>query len=341
MKNKKIISIAGLPLLVLLWFGPLPARAAGPGDLLVPLGETVGIDLTFPGAVVSGYAEIRSDGETLCPAREAGIRPGDRITAVDGVNVADGRDFMAKAAGFSGASVTLTLRRDGRELTAAVTPVRNEQGTWQLGLWLRDAVRGIGTVTFYDPAQGRYGALGHGVSAPESRELLPVSGGSVTRAVVADVVPGRAGEPGELCGAAGEGILGTVESNTPQGLFGRWTAPAPSAPAVPAAADDEICPGPAELLSTVDGSGPRRFSAQILRVDRSGGRVRQLTISVTDPELLALTGGIVQGMSGSPILQNGKLVGAVTHVLVSDPSKGYGISAENMLAAAEALLPAA
>lgn len=340
MKNKKIISIAAGPLLVLLCFGPLPARAAGPGDPVVPLGEAVGIDLAFPGAVVSGYAELRSGEETLCPAREAGVRPGDRVTALNGIPVADGHDFMARAAAFDGEPVTLTLRRDGREVDAVVTPAQNEQGAWQLGLWLRDAVRGVGTVTFYDPADGTYGALGHGVSAPESRELLPLTEGSICTAAVADVVPGRAGEPGELCGMPGEPRLGTVERNLSQGIFGRWEAPPPAAAPVVAAADEEIRLGPAELISTVDGAGPRRFAAEIIRLDRSGGRVRQLTVAVTDPELLRLTGGIVQGMSGSPLLQNGKFIGAVTHVLVSDPSKGYGISAENMLAAAS-LSPAA
>ena len=181
----------------------------------------------------------------------------------------------------------------------------------------------------------------HYVTAPESRELLPLTEGNISAAAVEDVVPGRAGEPGELCGVPGERQLGTVERNLPQGIFGRWEAPVPAAAAVIAAADEEIRLGPAELLSTVDGAGPRRFAAEIIRLDRTGGRVRQMTVAVTDPELLRRTGGIVQGMSGSPILQNGKLIGAVTHVLVSDPSKGYGISAENMLAAAAALSPAA
>jgi len=334
MKNKKIISIAGL-LLLLLRSGALPALAAGPGDELVPVGETVGIDLLCCGAVVSGFAEVHTGGSTVCPARDAGVRPGDRITALDGAAVADGQDFMAKAAAFTGESVSLTLCRDGRDLELTVTPVRNDQGLWQLGLWLRDAIHGVGTVTFYDPASGTYGALGHGVGAPESRELLPIAGGSISPTTVADVVPGKAGEPGELCGMPGEGgALGTVESNTPQGIFGKWTAPVSGLGTLPVAADEEIRPGPATILSTVDEAGPRAFDAEILRIDRSGGETRQLTISVTDPELLAVTGGIVQGMSGSPIVQDGKLVGAVTHVLVSDPSKGYGISMENMLKAA-------
>ena len=339
MKNKKIIFIAGL--LLALRLGAFPALAAGPGDLLVPVGETVGIDLTCRGAMVSGFAEVHAGPAAVCPARDAGILPGDRITALDGVPVADGQAFLDAAERFDGRDVTLTVCRDGRETDVTVCPARNEQGRWQLGLWLRDSVRGVGTVTFYDPASGTYGALGHGVGVPDSRELLPIAGGSITAAAVADVVPGKAGEPGELCGMPeGDRTLGTVERNTPQGIFGRWTAPTEPRLALPAASDAEIRTGPATILSTVDGTGPRQFAAEILRIDRSDG-TRQLTVAVTDPELLALTGGIVQGMSGSPILQNGRLVGAVTHVLVSDPTKGYGISAENMLKAAEQIRSAA
>ena len=222
-----------------------------------------------------------------------------------------------------------------------VTPRQGEQGTWQLGLWLRDGVQGVGTVTFWDPVTGKYGALGHGVSLPECQGLLPLSEGQITDAEVVDVLPGQRGEPGELCGVPRQPVLGTVEENTPQGIFGRAGAAFNVREAVPVASDSEIHPGPAVILSTVDCDGPREFTVEIVRVDRSGNQARQIVLCVTDPALLDKTGGIVQGMSGSPILQDGKLVGAVTHVLVDNPTKGYGISMESMLGAGMTLRNAA
>ena len=165
-----------------------------------------------------------------------------------------------------------------------------------------------------------------------------VSGGVITRATVGSVVAGQKGLPGELCGVpAPDQILGTIESNQICGIFGRADAPLSSARAIPAASESQITLGGATILATVSADGPREYAAEITRITREPGDVRELTLTITDPALLAVTGGIVQGMSGSPILQNGRLIGAVTHVLVGDPTKGYGISLENMLAACQAL----
>ena len=340
MKNKKIIP--GLLLSLALLCFPQRAAAAQAGDALVPVGRTVGIELNCRGAVVTGFSDVETEKGTLCPAREAGVLPGDTIISLNGETVENGRAFLEKADRFSGEDVTLLARRGEREVELTVTPEKNAEGTWQLGLWLRDCIHGVGTVTYYDPLTGDFGALGHGVSLPEGERLMEISGGSIMDAEVVDVVAGQKGEPGELCGVAdGERVLGSVESNTPRGIFGKAAGALCQREALPVAADSEIRPGKALIVSTVDGTGPREFEAEILRIDFSGADTRQLTIAVTDQALLASTGGIVQGMSGSPILQNGKLVGAVTHVLLNDPSKGYGISMENMLKAAPALAPAA
>jgi len=332
MKNKKIYTFLFAALLALRLSAP--AGAASAGDLLVPVGQAVGIHLTCDGAMVSGLAEINTESGAVCPARDAGLRSGDRIVAVNGESVHSGEDFLEKAKDFSGGEISLRVVRDDRTLEMFVTPRLGPQG-WQLGLWLRDGIQGIGTVTYYDPSKGTFGALGHGVSLPESQGLLPLSGGEILPERVSDVVPGRRGEPGELCGLpTGEDALGVVASNTPQGIFGAAKAPLGGRAAVPVASDGEIRPGKAVILSTIDESGPREFDAEILRIDGLGAGTRQLTVAVTDPALLSATGGIVQGMSGSPILQNGKLVGAITHVLIGDPAKGYGITMENMLRAA-------
>ena len=276
---------------------------------------------------------MTTDSGTSRPAEAAGIQPGDRILALNGREVTDGASFLAAADSLTGEPVTLRLVRGSETLELTVQPVKSTRGRWQLGLWLRESVTGIGTVTYYDPATGEYGALGHGVSLPEGA-LMAIAGGSIYRAGVGSVIPGSRGAPGELQGVPGGGIVGSIGRNTPCGIFGTATEPLSTAPAVPVAGSGEVTLGPAEILSTVGPGGPAAYDIEISRITRGGDGTRQLTLIVTDPELLAITGGIVQGMSGSPILQNGKIVGAVTHVLVNDPTRGYGIFIENMLTAA-------
>lgn len=318
-----------------------PRALAAPVQL-VPVGRAVGIELSCDGVVVTGFADVDTEKGPTCPARDAGMLPGDRIVAINGTAVEGGQDFQTKAAALPGGeSVTLRTVRAGQEFELTVTPCRSRQGDWQLGLWLRDGVQGVGTVTFYDPATGEYGALGHGVSLPENQSLLPLGHGRITSAEVVDVLPGKKGEPGELCGVPGQAELGSVEGNTPQGIFGIAGQSLCNGKPVPVAFDEEIHPGPAVILSTVDQGGPKEYNVELVRIDRSGTASRQLVLCVTDPALLERTGGIVQGMSGSPILQDGKLVGAVTHVLVDDPTRGYGITMEHMLSAVGGLENAA
>ena len=326
---KKIVLSLTLSLMALI----VPVRAAA-AEELIPVGATVGIELNCRGVVVTGFSDVETAAGPRCPAKEAGLLPGDAIVAVNGRDVADGREFLEKTAECAEAPMQLRALRSGRELELTVTPAENNEGRYQLGLWLRDSVHGIGTITFYDPVTGAYGALGHGVALQSGGELLDISGGCITAAGVEDVIPGQKGEPGELRGVPdGERVLGSVDANTPQGIFGTARGPLGAAEPLPVASDSEIRTGKARIVTTVDSDGPREFDAEIVRIDLSAGDARQLTISVTDPELLSATGGIVQGMSGSPVLQDGKLVGAVTHVLLSDPSKGYAVSMENMLSA--------
>ena len=307
------------------------ALAAEPGDALVPVGEAVAISLRCDGVVVSALADVAAPDGTCCPAGEAGVQAGDRIVAVNGERVTGAEDFLRRAAEFSSACVLLSIERGGEAKTVSVTPKLGSGGTYQIGLWLRDAVRGLGTVTFYDPATGEYGALGHGVGLPETGELMNASGGEIYRADITGVVMGERGTPGELCGSAlGASPIGSIEENTIRGIFGTSRTPLGTLPAMLVAAESEIRLGEATILSTVGSGGVRSYDALITRIARTGDGGK-LTLTITDGDLLAVTGGIVQGMSGSPILQNGKIVGAVTHVLVNDPTKGYGISMENML----------
>ena len=315
----------------------LCGRAAA-AETLIPVGEPVGIRIDVEGVLVAGTGAVETREGPASPAQEAGIRAGDLITALNGEAVERAEELAGELAALEEDSAELTILRDGRRMQVVVAPARENPEGARLGLWLRDGVTGIGTVTYIDPETGEFGALGHGVNGGEGGALLPTAEGGVCMARIVDVTPGRPGCPGELSGsfAAGEEI-GSVDKNTDCGIFGRLTRqPFALREALPVAAPDEVENGEASILACVAGQQAREYRVEIARTGFIAGNGRDLTVRVTDPELLALTGGIVQGMSGSPILQNGKLVGAVTHVLTSDPGRGYGILAVNMLRASAA-----
>lgn len=331
MKGRKgaagTLLLSGLLLFVL----PLQALAV---DTLVPMGCAVGIELETDGVMVAGFSEIETENGVRSPAAEAGMKAGDVITAV-GERRTDGTQSLLSAlTALDGSEIAVTARRDGHEMLFHVLPAKSGEGRWQLGLWLREGVSGIGTVTYYDPESHDFGALGHGISDLESGKLLPFDGGTITDAAVVDVVKGAPGAPGELCGQPDpDRVLGALEKNTGCGIFGKAGFADAGTP-VPVASPQEVRLGPASILATVNGSGVREYSVEISRIYRQPDEHRFLMLTVTDPELLAQTGGIVQGMSGSPILQDGKLIGAVTHVLLSDATRGYGIGIRDMLDAA-------
>ncbi len=299
---------------------------------LIPVGHTVGIKLFSRGVMVVKMPEQHT------PAGECGLRSGDVIMKCGGVTVQSTEQFQALLQK-NGAGVTdLQVRRGGENVTLSVEPEQTERGGYAIGAWIRDSMAGIGTVTYYDPSTETFGALGHGIADVDTALLMPFSSGTILPSTVKAVKRGTAGDAGELRGDFDlSRELGSLFANTHQGVFGEvercpeeWQA----GQALPVASAGEICPGPATILSNVRGDEVRSYSVEILKVVEQAGDGRNLVLSVTDPELLEATGGIVQGMSGSPVLQNGKIVGAVTHVLVNDPTKGYGIFIENMLNAA-------
>ena len=298
-------------------------------------GQPVGIELQTEGLTVAGFAEVQTAEGARSPAREAGLREGDRIVSLGGESVTAAEDFIAAVGALEGEDAELGLKRGGESLTLRVRPALSDDGQWMLGLWLRDQSSGIGTLTFYDPETGVYGALGHGVSDENGGGALPIRGGRITDAQIVDLKPGSPGIPGELSGCADRAkVLGDVEKNCEKGVYGVACA----ALGEGSAEVGTPRPGPALLLTTLEGRRVRAYGIEISRVVEEGGTQR-LLLTVTDPLLRELSGGIVQGMSGSPILQDGKLVGAVTHVLVSDPCRGYGIGIGDMLAEAGIAAP--
>ncbi len=294
------------------------------GKELIPGGQVVGLELTGGAVTVAAFPENSR-------AQEAGVQVGDRILRLNGQAVTTAGEIR-QALDRSQGSVELELLRNGETLLLTVFPEPSDSGP-RLGIYLRQGITGIGTVTWYDPQTGSFGALGHGVT-DSSGELLCLRQGSIYRARVASVRRGRAGEPGQLMGALeSPAPIGSLTKNTSQGVFGK-TEPLWSQP-MEIASRDQVQTGNATILSTVDASGVQEYSVQILKIYPNARKTgRNLLIKITDPALLNTTSGIVQGMSGSPILQNGRIVGAVTHVLVNDPTTGYGIFIENMLDAA-------
>ncbi len=299
---------------------------------LVPVGHTVGVKLFADGVLVVGL----SDGDT--PAKECGLREGDVVVTFNGADIASTEHLQRLLAENGAARATMGVRRGTQTLTLPVTPTRDDDGTVRLGAWIRDSMAGIGTMTFYDPASGVFGALGHGVTDVDTGKLMPLECGSIMDATVKAVKRGEKGSPGEL---RGEFDLtrdsGSLYANTDCGLFGRIegeTNAVTTQTAVPVARHGEVKTGKAEILANCGGDTVRAYAVEIERVYSGVSPTLNLLLRVTDPALLEETGGIVQGMSGSPILQNGKLVGAVTHVLLNDSTRGYGIFIENMLSAA-------
>ena len=300
----------------------LGAQAAVP-ETLIPGGDAIGLELDIEGISV---VEMAND-----IPEKAGLRCGDLICKADGKPLSSAEELKAAVETAQGRPMALTVVRGGEEKTVKLSPVQTAEG-WKLGVYVRDGLKGIGTVTYYEE-DGDFGALGHGVSGSEGTGLLPLRGGDVLPSEVASVVKGEAGTPGCLRGAWQEGTAcGKVERNTHQGIFG--TMEKGSGPALPVAPASQIHKGKAEIRSTIHGRNVETYTVEICEICDTETHDRNLLLKVTDPKLLEATGGIVQGMSGSPIIQDGKLIGAVTHVLIDDPTMGYGIFIENMLDAA-------
>lgn len=288
-------------------------------------GSLVGIKLRGAGVIVIGFADFYNGSD---------LREGDIILSADGADIDSYHDFAR--ASESGEPVELRVSRDETEFTTVLETVLCDDGVRRLGIWVRDSAAGVGTLTFVDSERGVYGALGHGINESDTGVRFPVRKGTIEKSRVAGITKGQRGAPGEITGAfiAGSETLGTIESNSDCGVFGRVLGGVETFGSYPAALAGDVTTGPAEIICDV-GEGSRTYSVNIMRLNRLGSAVKGILLEITDPDLIAITGGIVQGMSGSPIIQNGHIIGAVTHVLVNNPACGYGVFIENMLDYAE------
>ena len=297
---------------------------------VIPLGEAFGIKLFTDGVIVASLSDIYTTGGICCPAAEAGLRAGDYLIEADGMTIGSNSDLAAYIGQSQGQSVTFKVRRGEKEFETTVTPVFGE-GAFRTGMWVRDSAAGVGTLTFYDPNTGMFAGLGHGICDADAGSVMTLKTGEPAAITLCGIVKGQRGEPGQLRGYfSSDESMGRLLANNETGVYGTLDSPKEGTP-MDVLSRDEVKPGPVEILASIDGSGPRLYSAEIKKVNTADQPTKNLVISVTDKRLLESTGGIVQGMSGAPILQDGKLCGAVTHVFMDDPTMGYGIFAETML----------
>ena len=305
---------------------------------VVPGGDVFGIRLYTRGVMVIRIDEVTTPSGNKCPGKTAGLKEGDMIISVDGVQVNRNKELSAIIAGSNGKSLRMQIERNGENKEIMFTPVLADDSMYKGGLWIRDSTAGIGTITWYDRENGLFAGLGHAVCDVDTGEIMPLAGGDVVKATVSGCYKGKKGSAGELCGIFSSGSIGELYLNGNTGIYGYLTDYDKDAEALPVALRQEVKEGAARIICTVDDKGPAYYDIEITKVYSSSQRnQRNLTVRITDEKLLNITGGIVQGMSGSPIIQNGMLVGAITHVFLDDSTEGYGIFAENMIDTAQSV----
>lgn len=322
-------------------FGIMPVKTVNvdivSNRTIVACGNTVGVRLNLDGILVIGVSEVEHNRKKIVPIKNTGIKPGHIITHVNGKRV----DNIDELVGFidksGGRPLRIKYNTGKGYVEATVTPViSSDDNKYHIGIWVRDSTAGIGTLTYYDPVTGGFGALGHGITDIDTGTLMAVKSGEIMESNILGIKAGRAGNPGELKGIFTEGTrLGVIHKNSDIGIYGKLDKNAEKR--IPGklykvGVRTEIAEGPATILSNIDGKKIEEYSIEIQKISRQNiNGSKGMIIKITDERLLNATGGIVQGMSGSPIIQKGKIIGAVTHVLVNDPTHGYGIFIETML----------
>jgi len=304
---------------------------------VIPLGFAIGVRINTDGVMVLGTGSFAGiNGETHRPAHDI-LRAGDLILRANNTEINNKEDLSEYVAAGEG-EVTFSIRRDGEETEVTLTPeIAATDNIRRIGVWVRDSTKGIGTLTFYNPATGEFGALGHGILDVDTKMLLSVRSGTIMPSTVTSVNRGARGMPGELEGQVDVSTsLGTITTNCQSGIFGKLCPQAiqgfENLARMPIARRAQIQEGPATILTNVTGTEVQEYKIQIESINRNAtDETKGIVIRITDPELLQITGGIVQGMSGSPIIQDGRIIGAITHVFVQDPTKGYAIFIESMI----------
>ncbi|MDE6780751.1 MAG: SpoIVB peptidase [Ruminococcus sp.] len=337
-KNTDEVSQATLTL-----FGAIPVKNIevheAEAPVLVAGGNPFGIKLLMDGVMVTEMGEVETEnGEKVCPAQDAGIQVGDIIKSADGKNITSNDEIQEVIGNSNGRKIKIIISRDGKDFPVFLKPeYSTTSGNWRGGMWVRDSIAGIGTMTFFNKTTGEFAGLGHPVCDSDTGELVPIYSGEAVPVEITDAKKGAKGIPGELHGQfMYGGNFGILNRNNSCGVYGLLSETAVKALCENAEEykmgyRQDIKTGYAEILTTVSGDTPEKYSIEIEKIDyNSSESTKNMVIRITDDDLLESTGGIVQGMSGSPVIQDGKIIGAITHVFVSDPTRGYAIFAENM-----------
>ncbi len=299
---------------------------------VVPSGEIFGLRLFTEGVVIVRTETVDTATGNVSPTENAGLKVGDVIVKIDNGKVTSSNEVSNLISQGSKTSFSVEYVRNSVHYNTVLnTAYSLSEGKYKAGMWIRDSAAGIGTLTFYEPNSKIFAGLGHGVCDIDTGDILPFSDGDIVAAKIGGCYKGENGKAGELCGSFLNNSIGLLKDNNAKGVYGVLTKNVTSSGAIPIAMEYEVKTGSARIISTVDENGPQYYDIEITKISPSNDENKHMVIKVTDSELIEKTGGIVQGMSGSPIIQNGMLVGAVTHVLINDPQKGYGIFAETML----------
>jgi len=300
---------------------------------VIPGGTAIGIKLYINGVLVVGLSDIPTGTKTVSPGKKAGLEEGDLITMINGRELKTSGDLSRKVQESGGGDIELTISRKGQTLTKKITPIfYADANEYKIGVWVRDSAAGIGTVTFVNPQDNTFAALGHGISDSDTGVILDIKNGKTTSCKISSVLKGEKGSPGELRGIFDDNDTGQILENREDGIYGYFNNSDKTASTVSIALSSQVHTGEATIYSNIIGDKIEEFKVEIERVMHQSQRgSKGMVVKVTDQRLLDTTGGIVQGMSGSPIMQDGKLVGAVTHVFINDPTRGYGMFAEWMI----------
>ena len=303
------------------------------------LGTPFGIKIYTDGVMVVGINNVDVVGGESSPAKDAGLKLGDLITSINGQTVLTNEEVAAIIEKSDGENITLNITRNGSKKVISLKPVLSKSTqSYKAGIWVRDSSAGIGTQTFYSPTLGVISGLGHGISDQDTGKILTVNNGEIVSAEILAVQKSEKGSPGELKGKFLDETLGSIAVNNTTGLYAvtdNYSYNKEDLTEI--ALKQEIKTGPAKIITTIDGTQPKYYDCNIEKISYNGSLSKNMLVRITDKSLISATGGIVQGMSGSPVIQNGKLIGAITHVLVDDPTAGYAIFAENMLNTAQSI----
>ena len=330
-KSKKFLGLGCLMTLILFCVN---LTVSAEEQLLVPMGRTIGITVNIKGVSVINTAGFETEDGSVCsPAADAGISADDIILKIDGREISSAADLEKMTNKAGSGELSVVYEHGGEEKQTSVRAKKDaNDGRYRIGVWIKDSASGIGTITYYDPKSKSFGALGHGICDSKGR-LINISGGNALKAEVTSVRRGEKGAPGELLGIFGEddNILGNVLKNTDEGVFGKiLNEDGLPKEAIPVAERSEVHEGDASILCNVEGDDICEYSVKIIKINDDENSSKGMIVKITDSRLIEKTGGIVQGMSGSPLIQDGKLVGAVTHVFVNNPTRGYAIFIKKM-----------